>query len=300
MADRFSCARAARARGEQRYATASTVRRWILVEQAGPWGHDAVFESRLPAAVAAELSALADDLNARLLLVRQPWHATDASRACFVARTDADASWVERFDVEDPAELVDLDLEPLRAGRRPGGQPVDRPLHLVCTHGRHDACCAEFGRPLLAALVGRVRGQVWECSHIGGDRFAANLVCFPHGLYFGHVEPADGARVAARYEDGEIDLAHYRGRCAYAFTTQAGEFFIRETLGLTAVDALRFASRERLAEDVFRVVFAGPEDRHYRADVRVRRQPEPSFLSCQAPEPASAKCYDLLDVRPLT
>jgi hypothetical protein len=33
------------------------------------------------------------------------------------------------------------------------GTPSAEPVYLVCTHGRHDACCAVRGRPIAAALT---------------------------------------------------------------------------------------------------------------------------------------------------
>lgn len=267
------------------------------MEQPGPWGRDAVRESRLPAPVAEALTSRAAELRARLLLVRRPGGVVGSTRACFVARTDAWDWWVERFDVEDATELVGLDLAPLGQGRRPGGERVDEPLHLVCTNGRHDACCAEFGRPLVAALAGLSHGQVWECSHIGGDRFAGNLVSFPHGVYFGYVDASRGPEVAARYERGELDLPHYRGRSAYSFVTQAGESFIREATGLTGVDDLVFERREALDTDTFRVVFTERSGRRHEADVRAGREAAGQALTCQATAPAQPRRYDLQDLR---
>ena len=73
---------------------------------------------------------------------------------CFPARACS-----LRTTFEDPAEL--LGDRPRRASAR-GEPPVDSgrpgrsstgPLYGVCTHGRHDACCAERGRPVCAALT---------------------------------------------------------------------------------------------------------------------------------------------------
>ena len=105
----------------------------------------------------------------------------------------------------------------------------------MCTNGRHDACCATFGRPLTRVLRQRADGDnVWECSHIGGDRFAANLVILPEGLYFGRCDDSSAEQVLDDYERGEIHLDHYRGRSALGFYEQAADFFVRRELGLTA------------------------------------------------------------------
>ena len=95
---------------------------------------------------------------------------------------------------DDPAALLDASTcPPLAFPDPPGiGEPGPPALHLVCTNGRHDPCCADLGRPVVRALVAARAPDVWECSHIGGDRFAANLVCLPDGVYYGRVDP-DGA-----------------------------------------------------------------------------------------------------------
>ena len=43
----YSCARAAFERSESIFATASGVRRWLLVEVCGSWGHNAPIDSDL-------------------------------------------------------------------------------------------------------------------------------------------------------------------------------------------------------------------------------------------------------------
>ena len=74
---------------------------------------------------------------------------------------------------------------------------------------------------------------MWECSHIGGDRFAANLVILPEGLYFGRCDTAAAEQVIEDYQRGAIHLDNYRGRSVLGFYEQAAEYFVRRELGLT-------------------------------------------------------------------
>lgn len=62
------CSAEALARVEPMYATASLVSAWLLIEQPGAWGPDALTESKLPTEIAAELERNADDV--RILLIR--------------------------------------------------------------------------------------------------------------------------------------------------------------------------------------------------------------------------------------
>src|SRR5207249_4701681 len=107
----------------------------------------------------------------------------------------------------------------------------------------------------LAASHGEL---VWESSHIGGDRFAGNLVCLPHGLYFGRVGPAEAAEVADAYLAGRIDLGHYRGRSCYDMLVQAAEDAVRRRWGLTGVDDLVLSAREGGGRDEVATTWAGP------------------------------------------
>jgi hypothetical protein len=300
--ERFSCARAALERNEPLHGTASTVRRWLIVEQPGPWGADAVSGSRLPERTADGLRDRARDANARLILIRRHGREDPDAQGhtCFVAYTGPDRSWVERFDLDRPAEIMNLDLAPLRDGESVDGRPVADPLYLVCTNGSHDPCCAEFGRPLAATLE-RLRPEgTWECSHIGGDRFAGNLVVFPQGLYFGRVNPDDAPGVVESYEEGRIDLDFFRGRSAYPFHVQAAEHLIRTGRGIDGIEALRFVRREPIAQNLVDVTFADTAGTVFVARVTVEPEPDGQLLTCHAAGRSCPPRYELVDleVRP--
>jgi hypothetical protein len=110
----------------------------------------------------------------------------------------------------------------------PAWTPVRDPLYLVCTHGKHDTCCAVRGRPVVAAFAKALPpGRVWECSHVGGDRFAGNLVALPSGLYLGRVDPAEAAEIIERVDSGRIPLRNLRGRSSLSTAVQAAQHFAR-------------------------------------------------------------------------
>ncbi|HSK36739.1 MAG TPA: sucrase ferredoxin, partial [Actinomycetota bacterium] len=248
MADALPCATLSRALEEPLYGTASRVRGWALLEQPGPWGREAVTESRMDYDLALALDRAARAAHLRLLLIRRPGRPVqDQRRTCFVAHTSRAGRWLERRRLDDPAELLELDMAKVVAGERPGfGEEVTEPVYLVCTNGRHDRCCATYGRPLALALQASHRELIWESSHVGGDRFAGNLVCLPGGHYFGRVGPGDGEPVVALHRKGLIDLDHYRGCCVDPPAVQAAEWFARSRTGLRGVGDLELAGRERL------------------------------------------------------
>ena len=293
------CASLSRALGEPLLGTASRVRAWVLLEQPGPWGREAVLQSRLDRDLAGALDRRARDAHARLLLIRRPGRGDGGRGRCFVAHTGRRDRWVERRVLDDPAELLDLDLGKVVAGERPGfGEPVALPLYLVCTNGRHDRCCATYGRPLAQALAATtVSERVWECSHVGGDRFAANLVCLPDGHYFGRVGPEEGPRVVDRYELGLIDLDHYRGRCTDPWVVQAAEWFARRHTGRLGLDELVLAGHRPLDQEVSAVRFLAAGGGRLRVVVRAARTAEPRLLTCSSDEPQPPLTFTLLELR---
>ena len=194
----FRCSHASEAAGEPLLGTASTITNWLLVEHPGPWGERALHGARLPDGLGATLLGRERELRIRVLLIRRHGRAAGGAPACFAIHTGPDRPWMERADLNDARDVAALDLDALGSGRSVGLTPVDTALFAVCTHGRRDPCCAERGRPLASALSQAYPDQTWESTHIGGDRFAGNMIAFPHGFYLG----AGRARLGCRHRRG--------------------------------------------------------------------------------------------------
>ena len=153
---------------------------------------------------------------------------------------------------------------------------------LVCTHGQHDSCCGRRGYPLFDALRKREELEVWQCSHIGGDRFAANAVVLPWGLYYGPVEPREANALADTIATGEIYLSAYRGRSPLSRPLQAAETFVRRATGLTARDALRVLGREEVAEHQTRVQLEQNDGTLHEVVLEAYVAGEAAMLTCTA------------------
>lgn len=234
---RFSCSAASAQRDDPVAGTATHVRTWLLLEHSGPWGEDALLDARLPDGLGAALKQQARAYRAKILLVRRTRARRDPARLnVFAAHTDPRRPRLEHGTVSDLREVLDLDLTALREGGSTGLSPADGSLFCVCTNGRHDACCAELGRPIAAALDAAHPDETWEVSHIGGDRFAGNVVVLPHGLYYGRLDPRSALAMAGAHLAGELDLDHLRGRSSYRMPVQAAEHHLRRHLGATRID----------------------------------------------------------------
>jgi hypothetical protein len=286
LAARPFCSEVSRDAGEPLAATASRIESWIVLEYAGQWPYDPLDAARL-ADVRLHLAAQLRRLpSSRLFLVRQPGR-TRRDHARLVYGTTPERG--RRFFtlmLDRYADLLGLDLAAALLGEaEPPGEPLEEPLLLACTHGKRDRCCARYGVELCEALhAGPRRGWVWQSSHVGGDRFAGNLVILPEGLYYGRVGRGEAGRILQRYVEGAIDLDTYRGRSCYPFPEQAAELRVRQDSGLVGFDDLRLIGREQTGPGAWRIDFLAElaGDVH---EVEVGAElGEEAYLTCRAGE----------------
>jgi hypothetical protein len=230
---------------------------WLLVEHPGPWpsaGHP----PDLPAEV-VEVLERATTAGVRPQLVRRMRDRRQNGTTIVVASCRRTGRWLERRRLSDLRELVELDLAALSQGIAPGfGTRSSEPVVLVCTHGRRDVCCARLGRPLALLLDQQLPGQVWETTHVGGDRFAPNVVSLPDGTYHGGLGPTSVPALAQALVDSRVLLPFLRGRAGATVAVQAAEHFLREHLDLHGVDDVALiASTATGSETSVELVAAG-------------------------------------------
>ena len=271
-ASRPLCAEISLADAEPLAATASRVDTWILIEYRGLWAHDAVDGSTLSDELKAHLGLQrARFPQSRILFVRRAERRIRDGLVVFVARTTETERTLRRLELERYDDLLEVEL----AG---AGEPVGHPLLLVCTHGKHDRCCAKYGRPLYDAVREQVDDDwVWQSTHVGGDRFAGNLVALPDGVYYGRVEPSEAWPLLECVLQGQIHLPRYRGRSCHSFPVQAAERAVREQTGQRGIADVRLLAVERVGEGWAVELEAGGAA--YAVDVR-REEGEPTHLTC--------------------
>jgi len=214
---RFRCADAARERGDPLVGSAPRTRRWLLLEHPGPWAIDAVAGSGIDPAVLERLNAALQQTMARILLVRRHGRRNlRAERRWILAGLDmatVQGPWQTDTDLVAAADAL--------LGESPQVVGENEPIILVCTHGVHDTCCALRGRPVAAILSRRWPELVWECSHVGGDRFAPNVLILPDGFYYGTLEADEAVTTVGRHLAGTVPTEHLRGMTRYPPPVQA-------------------------------------------------------------------------------
>lgn len=279
---------AAEGRGDDVAGTATHLAAFLLVEHHGPWGVRVPQDSRMPEEVKRHLST---HRSVRVLLTRRHLRAhRGSSYRIFLAVPRRALMLTSTF--EDLEELLDLDVQGIAEGRLPHWPEAPGRWYGVCTHGRHDVCCAERGRPVVAALTGVRPTETWEVSHLGGDRYAANMLVLPEGLYYGRLDPESALRVVDRHEEGRLDLGRLRGSTTMPMAAQYAEIALRRHLGEDRLGAVRLERRE---QDAF---FFGHQGRRYAVAVR-RSLTEPARLTCTAERLNPVPVLELVSIEPI-
>ncbi len=287
-AARLRCSYSADERGDPLPGTAAHAMGFLLIEAPGAWGQNALSESRLDPEIANLVAARAAELSYRVLLIKRPGRAAVEPRRAWavVSSTPGAESTTWGSYASDP-ELLDI---PLASDAAPAA--AASALYLVCTHGRHDACCALRGRAVAARLAALRPGQVWECSHIGGDRFAPNVLVLPHGLYYGRVEPARALDVVTAQERGEVAVDLLRGRSVFRPPVQAAQHFARVAHARALIDDLEPIGRHTAdSGDVSVGLVHG--DTRMTVTVRPTVGDEAGLLTCKATHPLHPPTFTL-------
>lgn len=290
----WRCSGASLLRDEPIAGTASTVKAFLLVEHTGSWGVNALRDARLPHGLGNHLLLSGRAAGVRVLLARRPDRSGTGEVRVHAAYADPVSPWLESAAFGDVHEVLDLDLRPLGRGRSIGLEPAEGPMFAVCTHGKHDACCAERGRPVAAALEAAHPEETWEVSHLGGDRFAANMVVLPFGLYYGRLDPVSAIAVAGSQLSGHLELDHLRGRSGLPTPVQVAEIALRRHLEETRGDAVRYVGWTRGDEGLStsRFEVAGTT---YAVRVRTRTG-ERERLTCQAVKDNPIPVHEVVDI----
>jgi len=280
----FYCSDLSRLTAETSFGTASIGEVWLLLEYREAWGTQALQDSSLSAQLKSYLNKLCQTIpRARLLFIKQE-RAARSPLACYVVRCRERAPSIVKFHLADYEQLLSLDLAAVAAGKTlAGGVRIEAPLYLVCTHGKRDKCCAKFGFALYKFLREQTNESVWQSSHVGGDRFAANLLCFPHGLFYAHVTQEAGKLILDEYRQRRLMLAGYRGRACYSYPVQAAEFFIRRESQIVAIGELRYLRHERLGETNWLVKFSETNaGKIHEAHIAAALSDFQNYITCQA------------------
>jgi hypothetical protein len=290
----FRCADAARVRADPLAGSAPPARRWLLLEHPGPWRIDAIAGAGIESDVLSTLVEKAGSAT-RILLVRRPGRIDRrAPRRWILAALDAatfTGRWRDDHDLLDAAEALTVASPPLEP---------PQPVILVCTHGVHDVCCALRGRPVAQALASRWPELVWECTHIGGDRFAPNVVLLPDGFYYGNLDPNSAMATVEAHLAGTVLADRLRGMARFLPPIQAAVIAAYQRYGplrpsdVTVQTSQHIGPYHGHGSETIVDLLIEPRQEMIKVRVLAVRRPD-AQLTCRATRETPATEYRVID-----
>ena len=269
---------------------------WFLLEYPFSWGGNAFKDSYIPQLVKERLTFFVDSVpEARLQLIKKPNSSLTEHITFYLAIPSENQPILYMFLLTKYEDILDIDFTAILSGEHVYRERIQmEPLYLVCTNGKRDACCAKFGLPVFGSFQRIVRNTVWQTTHVGGHRFAANVLCLPHGILYGRVSVEDVKSIVDSFEQGEILIEKYRGRACYNEVVQAAEYYLRLKTNIKGISAFRLQGIEEEAENEWSVVFLKLEgDTRYRIKVSTSLSNYQIYLSCKDIEKKAVNIYSL-------
>jgi len=274
---------------EVMFATAPTVRTWFLLEYNNIWNHKATEQNDLPPSVQSWLKAqLVLAPGSRLLFIKRNRPDGGAGLTFFVALSHDPTPRLYRFPLDDYGSLLGLDLSAVLSGDQsgdlasnPASDPFlhEEPVILVCTNGKRDRCCAREGPALYQAMADFAGDKAWQCTHLGGHRFAPTVVTLPDGAFYGRLAPAEAELFVKSYALGDLFLEKLRGRVIYDPVSQAAEHFLRRQTGIRQRNAYTWQETAALGEKRWAVTFRESSGQNRRVIV-IQEAPVERLVSC--------------------
>ncbi len=292
------CSTSSQQAHEQLFGTATRVDYWLALEVPTAWGRKAFEESALPVPVKTRLNeVLSAKPNSRLQLIKKGAGFFGEGIAFFVAVNHEEQPNLYEFRLSKYEDLLALDIPGILAEKQAFWQHDRKaPLFLVCTNGRRDPCCTKFGWPIYEALQTVSGEDVWQTSHVGGHRFAANVVTLPHGVFYGSLAGEDARTIVDAQRAGAVYLPRFRGRSCYEEPVQAAATFLHQRTGL--IDLYRFKLIEItvLTQNEWMFHFLDLRNKQTYC-VQVRSEPAPFEVlkSCGEETPTRLTQFKLID-----
>lgn len=243
MNEEHSCSEYSRAVGESMRGTAPRVDFWLLLEYPEIWVRDPIETNKLPVEVQLWLKRIVASLRKKKLFPRVQMIRRDRNKLSPYSIYISEQGILRHHTVHSYDDILDLELH------RAEGEVVSSNMYFVCTHGTRDKCCAKFGYRTWKVLHAMSKDRVWQCSHLGGHRFAPNVLVLPQGRLYGRVHAEKAESFYRIIENSEIAFDYLRGRSEFGAEEQVQE------LGLEPVRDSPLEIRESCSKKELKTVY---------------------------------------------
>jgi hypothetical protein len=292
----FPCSELSLRAREKIFATAPRVDVWFLLEYIGAWTDKAFVDSKVPEDVKKRINTNLEAIpNSRLQLIKRHDNSRDTLKF-YIAKSDEIEPKLYEFNLISYEELLNLDINEILERR---SNLREEPLFLVCTNGAYDKCCGRYGVSVYMEIGSHENNyRTWQCTHLAGHRFAANVLFLPYGIYYGRVREDNVTRLIEESMNKTIPIEYYRGRSCYSKDVQAAEYFLRTKTGIKEISAFRLNETNSSAKEKSFVEFIShSENKKHLVYIQRDKSAFMNYTSCKDEEKSPVTQYRLIEYK---
>ena len=211
------CSDISLARKEPLIGTANQVDIRLMLEYRGEWRAKATTDNDLPLAVVSWLDEIQEEASRRTLIPRIQLIRSERNQndplTCFIANDGA----LFRHEFVEYEEIIKMN--PFEDTTEPQAETH----YFVCVNGQRDLCCSRLGSVAYREIRQICPDRCWRTTHLGGHRFAPNILVLPDNLLYGRVFSDVLPDFVEQVENGNLYKPLLRGRGIYAPEEQVCE-----------------------------------------------------------------------------
>jgi hypothetical protein len=284
------CSISSSARNESLSATAPYVKNFLLIEYPRPWANNAVIDALIPEQVKNYLfGQIKNNVYQKILLIKKDNKPVSNFKIFAINNTENSAS-VNKVIVEEYKDILDLNFNDLF-----NSSNSNESIYLVCTNGKKDKCCSKFGIPTYQKLS-TLSENVWQCTHVGGDRFASNVIHLPYSHVYGHCNVDKVSALLKFSSENKIFGECYRGKSCYRKVEQAAEIFLRKFLNYYSFEGMTLIEDFENEHIINKVRFRVEED-VFDVSVEIKKSENNYYLTCNAQALSSYSEFNLINIQ---
>jgi hypothetical protein len=275
----MKCSTNSRHNQEQWVGSASPAQVWIALSHPKPWGASALASIAIGDQNRKHLTTIFSIYaDSRIQIITQN---NSSEIVLFFAVAFEHDQRLYRIPLANYDCIRDLNWQDI-IDNKPAYQKYisPTPIYLICTNDQHDPCCGKWGQALFDQS--QSTENLWQCSHLGGDRFAANVVSLPAGNYYRQVDSDALKSIIESEKQNTLYVDRFAGRSCYDRITQVAFHHLLRTYPQTGINDWSLVGKEEKVTLRFSIGFLGKNDRKVIVDIEQINTGISDFFNCHA------------------
>ncbi len=275
----MKCSTNSRQNHEQWLGSASPAQVWIALSHPKPWGPSALASIDIGDQNRKHLTNIFSLYSdSRIQIITQT---NSPEIVLFFAVAFEHDQRLYRIPLTNYDNIRDLSWQDI-IDNKPAYQKYlsPTPIYLICTNDQHDPCCGKWGQALFDQASSTE--NLWQCSHLGGDRFAANVVSLPAGNYYRQVDEAALQSVITAEKQNTIYIDQFAGRSCYDRISQVAFHHLLRAYPKTSINDWHLDEKDEKEPLHFTITFQGKNGSKVMISIEQINTGISDFFNCHA------------------